>query len=264
MVTSWLDCEFESLELLWETGLQQDTRSKIKTFRCLRGGIKWYVKNKIKACSLEQLQVLLRMIVDIKQQINWFIAASLSNQVFKQILAQDNYVEPRTIRSMRGHIEVDSGVISLGDLAKIHVVYKDVVSAIKTERFGLPCKFNLLLIEAMLAQQAMYFEAGNDGRIACQIRLVEAPYPFVTAKELRFVRQSSEQVCLQFDKDVIDIMDLHDRDNDLGMTFPVDPGYYLVQVHHVIIPKKSDSFYLILCRCEASEKVDVSRITRFN
>ena len=86
----------------------------------------------------------------------------------------------------------------------------------------------------------------------------------MTAKELRFVRQSSERVCLQFNNDLIGMMDLHDRGNDLGMTFPVDPGYYWAQVHHVIIPRKLDSFYLVLCRCEAPQKNDLSRVARFN
>ena len=264
MVASWLEYEFDSLEQQWETGLQQDMRAKIKTFRYLRGGIRWYVKNKIKACSLEQLQLLLRMISDIKQHMDWSLAASLSNQVSKQILAQDGYVEPRTIRTVRGHVVVDSGVISLGDLTKVNAVYKDIVLAIKTEVFGQRCQFNSILVNAMLTHQAMYFETGNDGRIACQIRLVEAPYPFLTAKESRFIRQSSDRVCLRFDSDTIGMVDLHDKGGELGIVFPVDPGYYWAQVHYVIIPKKVDSFYLVLCRCDTPQTVDIKGVTRFD
>jgi hypothetical protein len=243
---------FTQIHQLWLLSQQQQYRDKVKTLRKLSHHI--YNLFQKKQLSLEDMPRCIRIVNDIKQFTDWSKASSLSSRITKAWMIGMGFSEPRTMASKRGFVDIESGMIAIGDLDSLKEINQNWCKKMKSANFTEQSSiFDQLLINAINNHKGFYFNTGGDGRMACQIRLVDCQHPIVSAKEMRFVTTTNSCCCIKISSDKISITDFHDIENQHGASLKVEPGYYKIITYHFSIPNKVDSYYVILVAIDKPE-----------
>ena len=108
------------------------------------------------------------------------------------------------------------------------------------------------------------FGTGTDGVVNVQLRVVDGPEPVLTAKEYKFVADSSEPAIIHIPSGgllVADPASLGSQDNALSAT--ISAGNYKVSVYFFAIPNKLQSFYIVLAKTDQEPINTLTRIYQF-
>ena len=254
--------DFEEIHQLWLLSQQQEYRDKVKTLRKLSHHI--YHLFQKKQLRLKEMPQCILIINEIKQVTAWSKADSLRSRITKAWMLGMGFSEPRTLTSKRGFIDIESGMIAIGDPDSLKEINQNWRNKMKSAScIEQSSVFDQLLIDAVNSHRGFYLNTGGDGRRACQIRLVDCQYPIVSAKEMRFVRASTNDYCIKISSDNLSIIDFHDINNQHGVSLKVEPGYYKVATYYFFIPNKVDSFYVILVATDKPEPNTLNSIDTF-
>ena len=244
--------DYNEIHELWIISQQQDYREKVKTLRKLSHHI--YHLFQERQLNLEDMPACIRIINDIKKVTDWSKAGSLRSRITKAWMVGKGFSEPQTIASKSGFVDIESGMITIGDLDSLKETNRNWCKKMKSANFIEQSSItDQLLINAANNHKGLYLNTGGDGRMACQIRLVNCQHPIVTAKEMRFVRAASSDYSIKISSDKVSIIDFHDIDNQHGESLKIEPGYYKVATYYFSIPNKVDSYYVILVATDKPE-----------
>ena len=254
--------DFNEIHQLWLISQQQEYRDKVKTLRKLSHHI--YHLFQKKQLSLKDMPKCILIINEIKQVTAWSKAGSLRSRITKAWMLGMGFSEPRTLASKRGFVDIESGIIAIGDPDSLKETNQNWRKKLESANCIEQSSFlDQLLIDAVNNHLGFYLNTGGDGRMACQIRLVDCQYPIVSAKEMRFVRAATSDYCIKISSDNLSIIDFHDINNQHGVSLKVEPGYYKVATYHFFMPDKVDSYYVILVATDKPEPNTLSSIDSF-
>lgn len=104
----------------------------------------------------------------------------------------------------------------------------------------------------------------DEGSYNIQIRVVDAAEPLLTAKEFKCVLSSTEIAVVHLDNSLI-VKPLFEEENpENRILATVEPGNYKVCVYHFHIPKKVESFYIVLAKTDLEAENHQMKITHFD
>lgn len=145
--------------------------------------------------------------------------------------------EPVILSKKSGQVGIDSGSLMIADTSLLDDQIDD------------PSHWPQIASDG----RAYFIATGGDGVTAAQIRVINFPFPALSVKETRFVRDQSDTRVIHVPSGDIVVSDPFYRDEpEWSMVATVEPGYYQASVFVFEIPDKIFSYYFVMCKSDGS------------
>lgn len=235
----------------WKKIQTLDIRSKHKAMRTLFHDI--YTSYKKEAVNVEQLKFYIKVVKQIIQAPNFpDQALRFHSKLIADWLNLTGNKNVEIISKITGKIPVETATIAIADPS-----YFDIDEVRKDYAYQ---NYPQLINQGKF----FIFGTGADGTYNVQLRVVDALEPVLTQKEFRYVKDSTESVIIHIPSGFITVADPCFLDNEkYYLSTRITPGNYKICVYLFHIPKKIQSFYIILCRTDKETNNQLSKIHEF-
>ncbi len=244
---------FNEIQRQWEKIQSLDIKNKLKAFRSIGNDI--HVSYEKKETSVEQLEFYIKVIKQViqtrsfPQSASRFLAKLTSDWI--ELTAND---QTESLLKKAGKIVIEAGLIMIADpnyfaLNELTDDYSDK---------------NIL---NLINQGKLYaISTSGDGLFNVQVRIVDSLEPLLTAKEIKYVVDSSESAVIHITSGSLMVADPSTWENEKQSILlnSVVPGNYKVCVYSFIIPNKLESFYIVLSKTELEANNHLSSIYSLN
>lgn len=243
--------DFSQIQNDWEKIQTLNIRDKWKALRTITHDIS--VSYKKEAVTVEQLEFYIKIMKQSVKALSFPQKASLFlSKLIADWLVLTGNDQCEIILKISNEIPVETATIAISDPA-----YFDDINALQdySER-------NYLHL--MNEGKFFIFSTGSDGIYKVQLRIVDALEPVLTPKEFTRVIDTSESAIMHVPSGTITIADpsFFNSEKYCLRAF-VTPGNYKISVYHFYIPKKIESFYIVLSKTDKQANNNLSKVYEF-
>ena len=232
---------FNQIQKEWHNIQQLDIRDRIKAMKTL--GFDIYNSYKKDQASRNELQLYIKILQEIiHSPANTPRYRILLNKITAQWLQVTGNDKAEVISKKVGKIPVESGLIMIGDPAYMPSIQDDMDRVSEKD-----------LLNVVNSHRAFFFGTGGDGIFNVQIRIINAYEPVVSENEYRWVFDTSQKAIVNVSSGTISVSDLLGLDSEDAISQKIENGHYKITVFSFSIPRKLDSFYIVLSKTDEVE-----------
>jgi hypothetical protein len=225
---------FDEINLAWQHAQTMPIRNKLKAFRQISFDIlNSYNKEE---SSLTQINIYIGILRTTTRMLS---SPQSTMRMLAKLIAHKLELtgnqEVKILHKVSKNITLSSATIMIGEVGIV-----TLVDASENE-----------LIEIINKGEAFFFSTRSDGVFPIQLRIIEASEPLLTAKEYRYLENSSQTAIINMPHGQIAVSDLSTfAAGTAEILLKVEPGNYKVTAMLFHIPNKISSYYIVMCKTQ--------------
>lgn len=224
-----------------------DYRERVKRLR----GITFDIKNSYQKglFTAEELDLFSQILASAGDTNRSFSAPLLASKIIQESLSLKGVTEPEVISKINGTIQLYYPRIWILDQDSLANIDQSVPLTL----------FERELVTIMNQGNFYLFETGVEGLTNVQVRVVTGNEPLLSKKEHLYARAAGSSFYLHLPSGRLIVTGVPlgceppVASIPEGLQYTVEPGWYRLKVFCFYIPKKVESYYIVLCKVEGPQ-----------